>query len=84
MALAFEWAITITTISATMVLPGLLGYWLDQRLGTRVVFMLLGFAIGGVLAASALLRIAQNRPKPGGKQDGGQDHVGQSNNERLG
>ena len=61
MAIAFEWSATIMTISAEMVVPGLLGYWLDQRLGTRVVFLLLGFGIGGTLATLQLMRIARKR-----------------------
>lgn len=62
------------TISLEMVIPGLLGYLLDQWLGTRVVFLLLGFAIGAILATSALMRIAKNRSAP----SGGQKNVGQS------
>jgi len=61
MAIAFQWSATIMTISAEMVVPGLLGYWLDQRLGTRVLFLLVGFAIGGTLATLALMRIAKKR-----------------------
>jgi hypothetical protein len=61
MAIAFEWSATIMTISAEMVVPGLLGYWLDQKLGTRVLFLLLGFALGGVLATLGLMRIAKKR-----------------------
>lgn len=73
MAIAFEWSATVMTISAEMVVPGLLGYWLDQRLGTRVLFLLLGFAIGGTLAALALMRIAKKQTGPrGGQNDGGQ------------
>ena len=68
MAVALEWSATIMTISLEMVVPGLVGYWLDQRLGTRVVFLLIGFALGGVLAAVALLRIARNHSQPGGRQ----------------
>jgi F0F1-type ATP synthase assembly protein I len=63
MAIAFEWSATIMTISAEMVVPGLLGYWLDQRLGTRLVFLLLGFALGGTLAAFGLMRIVQRQTK---------------------
>lgn len=79
MAAAFEWSATIMTISAEMVVPGLAGYWLDQRLGTRVLFLLLGFAVGGTLAALALMRIAKNRSGPGG----GQNNAGQSKHDPL-
>jgi len=62
MAIAFQWSATIMTIAAEMVVPGLLGYWLDQRFGTRVLFLLIGFAVGGTLATLALMRIAKKRP----------------------
>ena len=61
MAIAFEWSAVIMTISAEMVVPGLVGYWLDQRLGTRVLFLLIGFAAGGTLAVLGLMRIANKR-----------------------
>lgn len=66
MAVAMEWSATIMTISAEMVVPGLLGYWLDQRLGTGVLFLLLGFALGGLLATLALMRIAKGQGNVGG------------------
>lgn len=59
MAIAMEWSVTIMTIAAEMVVPGLIGYWLDTKLGTRAVFLLIGFAAGGLLAALALARIAK-------------------------
>lgn len=71
MAIAFEWSATIMTISAEMVVPGLLGYWLDQKLGTRAIFLLLGFAIGGTLAGLALMRIARTKAGQGGKRNNG-------------
>jgi len=74
MAIGVGWAAAIMTISLEMVIPGLLGYLLDQWLGTQVVFLLLGFAIGGILATSALMRIAKNRST----LSGGQKNVGQS------
>lgn len=51
-------------VSLEMVLPGLAGYWVDQRLGTRVLFLLLGFAAGGVSAAVHLLSMTRgDNPK---------------------
>ena len=49
------------TIALEMVVPGLIGHWLDTKLGTRAVFLLIGFAVGGLLAALGLARIAKNR-----------------------
>jgi F0F1-type ATP synthase assembly protein I len=78
MAIAFEWAATAMTISGEMVLPGLLGYLLDQYLGTRVLFLLIGFALGGVLAALSLMRIAKSGVKsPGSAGSGGHSRAGQ-------
>jgi F0F1-type ATP synthase assembly protein I len=67
MAIAFEWSATVMTISAEMVVPGLMGYWLDQQLGTRALFLLVGFALGGTLAGMQLMRIAKKRT---GQYDG--------------
>ncbi len=60
-AIAFEWSATVMTIAAEMVVPGLMGHWLDTKLGTRAVFLLIGFAMGGLLAALSLARIAKDR-----------------------
>ena len=60
-AIGLEWSATIMVIAAEMVVPGLIGHWLDTKLGTRAVFLLIGFAAGGLLAARALARIAKNR-----------------------
>lgn len=54
-ARAAVWVSRITTISLEMVIPGLIGYGLDLQLGTRVVFMLLGFALGMYVAVRHLL-----------------------------
>ncbi len=43
------------TASFEMVAPGILGYGLDLLLGTRIVFMLLGFALGMYVAIKHLL-----------------------------
>lgn len=61
MAKAAEWASRIMTISMEMVLPGLAGYWLDNKLGSKGVFMLMGFAAGSVIAFKQLLSIAKGQ-----------------------
>jgi F0F1-type ATP synthase assembly protein I len=66
MAKATEWVSRIITISLGMVLPGLAGYWLDTKLGTLPLFLLVGFALGGMLAFGQLRAIAsgtKNRRK---------------------
>jgi F0F1-type ATP synthase assembly protein I len=50
-----------------MVLPGLAGYWLDQKLGTAVLFMLVGFGLGCTAAAAQLVQIARSNRGPKSK-----------------
>ena len=54
-----EWASRIMTISLGMVLPGLAGYWLDKKLGSNGLFMILGFAVGSLVAFKQLMAIAK-------------------------
>lgn len=52
-------------VSLVMVVPGIAGYWLDQRLGTKVLFMLVGFALGCTAAVHQLIQLTRsekNRP----------------------
>ncbi len=58
-AKAAAWASRIMTISLGMVVPGLIGYWLDTKLGTKFVLMLAGFALGFTLAIKQLLRLTK-------------------------
>jgi len=73
MATAMEWTSRITTISMEMVLPPLLGYWLDSKLGTRAVFVILGAAVGMTLGIWHLLKItsppSNKRPSGGPPPD---------------
>jgi F0F1-type ATP synthase assembly protein I len=59
MAKAYGWAARIMVVSLEMVLPGLAGYWLDQQLGTVVLFMLLGFGLGSTAAVVHLVRMVR-------------------------
>jgi F0F1-type ATP synthase assembly protein I len=47
-------------VSLEMVLPGMGGYWLDQWLGTKVVFLLIGFAVGCTAAAFHLIQLTRS------------------------
>jgi len=58
-ARAAKWTSRIMTISLEMVLPGLAGYWLDQKLGTRALFMIVGFSLGGAAAFGHLIHLAK-------------------------
>ena len=46
LVLAMQWTSRITAVALEMSLPALAGNWLDQRLGTRVVFLILGAVLG--------------------------------------
>ena len=65
-ARAYQWASRIMVVSLEMVLPGLAGYWIDQRLGTKVVFMLAGFALGGTGAMIHLIRMTRTDNRKSG------------------
>jgi hypothetical protein len=70
MALAIEWVSKITTVALEMVLPGLLGTWLDKRWGTSFL-ALAGFALGITVAIWHLLKMTSsgNQKRPPGDDD---------------
>jgi F0F1-type ATP synthase assembly protein I len=47
------------SVSLEMVVPGLIGYWVDQRLGTVAVFTIIGFIGGMCLGMWHLLKIVK-------------------------
>jgi hypothetical protein len=47
------------TIALGMVVPGLVGYWLDGRLGTRALLTILGFGLGVTFGIWELLRMTR-------------------------
>ncbi len=67
-AIAYHWASRIMTVALEMVVPGVLGYWLDQWIGSRFVFTILGFAAGLIGGMIHLVRIA-SPPKSMKKTD---------------
>jgi hypothetical protein len=56
-------------VSLTMVLPGLAGHWLDDRLGTVVLFLLVGLGLGCTAATFQLIQVirTENEHKSNGK-----------------
>ncbi len=62
-ASGMEWAMRITVVGFEMVVPGVLGVWLDEKLGTKLVFTLIGFALG---LSWALWHLLKMTGKPGG------------------
>jgi F0F1-type ATP synthase assembly protein I len=59
MAKAYEWASRIIVVSLEMVLPGLAGYWVDSRLGTVCLFLVIGLGVGSIAGMRHLLRMTQ-------------------------
>ena len=59
LASGLEWSSRITTVALEMVIPALLGYWLDQRLGTLPLFIVLGSVFGFVAGLLSLLRLTR-------------------------
>jgi ATP synthase protein I len=58
-ALAMEWTSRITTISLEMVVPPAVGYWLDRRLGTGVLFLIFGMIAGFTTAIISLVKLTR-------------------------
>ena len=56
-AKAYHWASRVATVCLEMIVPGLLGLWIDQRIGTVVLLGVLGFAFGITIAIWHLLRM---------------------------
>ncbi len=59
LAQAYQRATRGVTVAILMVAPGLLGYWIDGRLGTRAVFTIVGFGLGMSCGIMQLIRMGQ-------------------------
>jgi ATP synthase protein I len=57
---AMQWVSRITSISMEMVLPGVLGYFVDQWLGTKLVFLILGLILGFVGGIWQLIKLTKH------------------------
>jgi F0F1-type ATP synthase assembly protein I len=59
-SIAWAWSTRIIVIAIEMVVPGLLGYYfLDQKLGTKMLFLLIGLGIGMTVAILHLVRMTK-------------------------
>jgi len=56
-AKAAAWSARILTVALEMVLPGLFGSWVDQKLGTVALFMLIGLGLGFFVATLHLMQM---------------------------
>lgn len=59
LVLAMQWSSRITTISLELVVPLLIGYWLDRRWGTLPLFIIVGVVLGFITATLSLMRLAK-------------------------
>ena len=59
LAVAFEWVSKITTVALEMIVPAILGHWLDSKLGTGWVLLVLGSILGMAVAMMHLLRLVR-------------------------
>jgi F0F1-type ATP synthase assembly protein I len=60
-AVAYDWASRIISVSLGMALPGLLGFWLDTKLGTKPAFVVIGSALGLVVGIKNLLDMTRTK-----------------------
>ena len=64
LALGIAWASRITTLALEFVLPTLAGWWLDGKLGSRPVGMIVGAILGFLVGMVHLLQIARGPKRP--------------------
>lgn len=66
----------MTTIALEMVLPPVIGLWIDRQLGTVMVFLVLGAILGMTTGILHLVRLAasleRDEPSDGSQSD---DHL---------
>jgi F0F1-type ATP synthase assembly protein I len=55
-----EWVSRVTSVALEMVAPVLIGYWVDNRVGTKVVFTALGGALGLTIGIWSLVRMSKS------------------------
>jgi F0F1-type ATP synthase assembly protein I len=87
MAVGIAMASMIISIGLEMVIPGLIGYWLDGRFGTGPLLLLIGFAIGIAAAGWQLTRLvaklsAANSKRANSKRDSSKRDSSKPDNEK--
>jgi F0F1-type ATP synthase assembly protein I len=60
-ATAYQWASRIMVVAMEMVLPMLAGHWLDTKLGTVVLFLLIGLGLGCTAAVVHLMQMTRSQ-----------------------
>lgn len=77
-AKAWGWGYQAISISLEMVVPGLLGLWIDRVVGTLPLFLILGAIFGMIAGMIHLLQFAK-RIGGGGKNDTRTHGIGDGN-----
>ena len=57
MVKAIDWGSRIVTVTVSMVVPSLLGYWMDGWLGTGYWFLILGTCFGFAAGFYGLMKL---------------------------
>ena len=57
MAEAMKWVSVITTVVGVMIVPVLGGMWIDNLVGTKYLFVIVGAAVGGIGGICSLLNM---------------------------
>ncbi len=71
--MAAAWASQVSAIALEMVVPPLLGLWVDNRLGTRFVFVCIGGVLGFYVGMVSLLRVARSNQEATKEDPRGKD-----------
>jgi hypothetical protein len=61
----YAWSVIVSSIGMEMVVPPLIGLWIDRKCGTIVLFTILGAVLGMVCAISQLVGLGKNNKKNG-------------------
>ncbi len=64
LSIGIDWASRITTLGFEFAVPALIGHFIDGRLGSKPVGLLIGMVLGFVVGMMHLLRIARDSSKP--------------------
>ena len=64
LSVGMNWASRITTLGFEFALPPLLGHYVDGRLGSNPVGLMVGMVLGFAVGMMHLLRIARDSSKP--------------------
>ena len=70
-----QWVSQITSIAIGMVLPGLFGFWIDWKLGTKAVFPVVGVVVGFSVGLWQLIKLTKKPNRDNGSSPKGPEDV---------